>query len=92
MVQVELDRVGARVADEARVAGPTAGGVGVETPDDRDRRPCLDAFEVGEIPLAGVREVVDGGEVVECLGEVLGACFECAVELDFLVQDLFLEQ
>ena len=52
----------------------------------------LGPLEVGQVAVDGAREVRDGGEVVERLGEVLGACFQHRRQLDLLVDDLLLEQ
>ena len=92
VVQVQFEGVGAGVGDELGVADPSSGGSRVEAADDGHRRAGLHALEIGEVALAGVREVVDGGEVVERLGEMLRARFQGAVELDLLVQDLLFEQ
>ena len=91
-VDVELDGVGAGVAEQAGVAGPPARRRGVEAGDHRHRDARLGALEVGQVAVDGAREVRDGGEVVERLGEVLGAGFQHRRELDLLVDDLLLEQ
>ena len=52
----------------------------------------LDPLERGQVAVGGAHERLDRREVVERLGEVLGALLERAVELDLLGQDLLLEQ
>ena len=68
------------------------GAARVQAGDDRDRDGGLDPLEGGQVAVGGARERLDGREVVERLGEDLGALLERAVELDLLGEDLLLEQ
>jgi hypothetical protein len=92
VVEVQLKRVGTGVLDEPRVPDPAAGTRRVEAGDDRDGSPGLDPCDGGDISVGGADEPIDRREVVERLGEVLGALLQRPVELELLGHDLFFEQ
>src|ERR1019366_1435935 len=71
---------------------PAAGGARVQARDDGHRDLALDPLERGEVAVGGAHECIDGREVVEGLGELLGALLERAAELDLLAHDLLFEQ
>jgi hypothetical protein len=92
VVEVELDRVGAGVTEQAGVAHPASGGEGVDAGDHGHRNAGLDRFQVGQVAVRGAGVRRQRREVVERLGEVLGAGLEDRGQLDLLVDDLLFEQ
>ena len=53
---------------------------------------CLDLREPSQVAVSDTRHRLDRGEVLESFGELAGADFERAIELDLVVDDLLLEQ
>lgn len=92
-VDVEFERVGARLFDEARVLDPAAGRDAVEAADDGDVHRGLgrvDEFEVARGANAVVARHL--GEVGERLGRRVGAVVERGVEREAFEVDLLLEE
>ena len=92
MIQVELERVGAGILHQLRVADPATLGRGVEAGDHRDARLGLDLPEPGQVAVPHSRERLDGREVVQRLGEAVRAGLQRPVDLQLLEDDLLLEE
>ena len=92
VVQVEFECVRPGILEASSKADPAAQGAPVQAGDDGDRDRGLDPLERGHVAIRGTGERLDGGEVVEGLGEDPSALLERAREADLLGEDLLLEQ
>jgi hypothetical protein len=92
VVEVEFERIRAGRLELTRISDPAARRAGVEAGDDRHIDGRLDPLERRHVSIRRTDDPVDRGEVVERLGELLGALIEGEVELELLAQDLLLEQ
>ncbi len=92
VVDVQLERVGARLLHEPGVARPAAGRSAVEAGDHRDVDRLLRLSDRLQI---GIRVELEGDglwEVGERLGVALGTIGQVVIELQALLSDLLLEE
>ena len=92
LVEVQLERVGARLLDQAGVFDPAAERGAVETRDHRDAQTPLGRGDPLQIRVRTHLVTLEIGQVVERFGEDTGARLERVVDRERIARELFLEE